>query len=207
MQLVPKVVDLLNGKSSLQKGARIDTGGSVSLKIDQVPRVLLTLAAEEVIEPDFIQVRSRSIGSDMPPDAFFFAVRTHNHCHGIPTHDRTNTPFQLFVARVRRLIPDGNRIDVGRVRREGQIHSLGLGITGQLSKQRTHTRGTFPVQNLLQGFQPFPSFQCVLSNLFHVICVFHVSIHHELCIFFKKSSANSYDTNRYHSRGKMTRGP
>ena len=57
-----KIFQLFQSQTPLEEGTRIDPGSRVSLKKDLISPIRIVLAAEEMIETDFIQSRRRGIG-------------------------------------------------------------------------------------------------------------------------------------------------
>ena len=78
-QFAAKVLQVLIRQPAFEKGARINAGRGVTLKIDDVAVAVLITGAKEVVEADFIERRRRSVGRDVAADAALFAVGAHDH--------------------------------------------------------------------------------------------------------------------------------
>ena len=68
-QLAAEVLELLVRQAPFEERARVDAGRGVALEVDDVAVAVVVLAAEEVVEPDFVQRRRRGVGRDVAADA------------------------------------------------------------------------------------------------------------------------------------------
>src|SRR6202167_1548325 len=84
LEFAAKVLQLLLGDSAFEIGAGVNSGGGVSLKVDQVAISALVLRVEKMVERDFIKSCSRGESRDMPADAFLKLVGAHHHGQRIP---------------------------------------------------------------------------------------------------------------------------
>ena len=73
LQLAPEILELLGAQPALEERARVDARRSVALEVDDVAVVVVALALEEVVEPDFVERRRRGEGRDVAADALFDA--------------------------------------------------------------------------------------------------------------------------------------
>ena len=62
-----------------------------------------SLAAEEVVEADFVERRRRGVGRDVPADAVRVAVGAHDHRHRVPADEALDAALDLPAAGERRL--------------------------------------------------------------------------------------------------------
>src|SRR4029450_7841726 len=96
--LLPELAHLLFGDAALQIGTRIDSGGGMPLKIDEVAAKAVARRAEEMIESHVVKRSRRSEARDMPPKLGRFLVRAHHHRHRVPADERTDLVLEVGVA-------------------------------------------------------------------------------------------------------------
>jgi hypothetical protein len=106
----------------------------VSLEEDDVA-VGALVAAEEVVEPHFVQRRRRRVGRDVTADPFLRFVGAHDHRRGVPAHEALDAALQIRAARHEHLLVGGDRVDVGGVGGEGQLDAILPGVNRQLAEQ------------------------------------------------------------------------
>ncbi|CAG7421621.1 hypothetical protein PICSAR35_04397 [Mycobacterium avium subsp. paratuberculosis] len=119
--LLAEAVELVGGQPALQEGARVDPRGGVALDEDLVAAAGMRLAAEEVVEADFVQRRRRRVGRNVAAHTDSRPLRAVHHDGGVPPDPRPVAPFDVLVAGEPRLEFGGNGVDVvgGGQRREG----------------------------------------------------------------------------------------
>src|SRR6185437_9563952 len=99
----------------LEERARVDAGRRVALEEDLVPGLPVVLAAEEVVEPHFVQRGRRRVRRDMPADARTAgAIRPGHHDRGIPPYIGANAALDVLVAGEPGLALRWDRVDVVR---------------------------------------------------------------------------------------------
>ena len=126
-----KFSSLLRGETPFEKRARVDARRRVSLEVDDVAVVIVALALEEVIEPDFVERGGRRVGRDVTADAVLELVGLDDHRQRVPSDQALDAALDLAAARERRLIGGGNRVDVGRVGRERLRDAVAAGVIAQ----------------------------------------------------------------------------
>ena len=84
------------------------------LEIDHVPDEILRPPPEEMVEPHLVQRRRRGVGRDMPAQAAVLAVGVDHHRHRVPADVALDAPLHLPIPGKRRLLIDGDGVDVGR---------------------------------------------------------------------------------------------
>src|SRR4051812_25900442 len=94
-EFTAEVLQLLFRQSAQQERPRVNSGRSVSLEVNDVAFSSLTLPTEEMVETDFIQRRSRSIGRNMSADSFRVLVRTHHHCQRVPANEALDAALEF----------------------------------------------------------------------------------------------------------------
>ncbi len=158
VHLAAEIVQLLFRQAPLQKGAGVDTGRTVALKIDQIPQMAVIAPPEKVVEPHVIECGGGRERGDMPPEGILALVRPHHHRQGIPAHQRANPPFHEQVPG-HALFPrrrDGVAERGGDGIRSG--NALVRGLVQQLLDDETGPLRTLETDNGLEGVQPLPGF-------------------------------------------------
>src|SRR6202043_3746313 len=149
------------GEAPFQKRARINSGSGVALNVNNVAFKFRRAGAEEMVETDFVQRGSGSIGGNMAADVVLFAIRAHHHGDRVPTDQALYAPLELLVAREIRLHATRNGVDVGRLRGEGNLDAHQLGVRFQpLQNVRGHFR-TARLQDGVERFKPLLNFGAV----------------------------------------------
>ena len=97
----------------------------MSLVIHDVSVSRLGLSAQEVIESNLVKRSRRSESRDVAADALLNLIGSHHHGQRIPAHQALYATLHLLAAGERGLLPDRNRILVGRSRGEGKVHTGG----------------------------------------------------------------------------------
>ena len=156
--------------------ARVDTGRGVALEVNDVAAALVIAAAEEMIEAHFVQRRRRRVRRDVAADALFGLVRAHDHRRRVPADEALDAPLDIGAAGHQRLLVGGNRVDVGRVRRERELDAVLPGVNRQLAQQPRHFGGTAALQDIIKRVEPLARFDGIQlrgvfrSNISH-ICI------------------------------------
>ena len=97
----------------------------------------------------------------MAADIVLFAIRAHHHGDCVPAHQTFYAPLELLVAREIRLHAVRNRVDIRRLRGEGNLDADQLGVRFQpLQNVRRHFR-TARLQDCIQRFEPLLNFGAV----------------------------------------------
>ena len=104
LQLAPEVRQLLRREPPFEERARVDARRRVSLEIDDVAVVVVALALEEVIEPDFVERGGRGVRRDVTADAVLELVGLDDHRQRVPADQALDAALDLAAARKRRLI-------------------------------------------------------------------------------------------------------
>ena len=97
--LATEVVEVVLGQATFEEGAGVDARSSVALVVDVVAGAAVVLAAEEVVEADLVQRRRAGEGGEVATDAVGGLVGAHHHHRGVPTDERSDPTFDVFVAR------------------------------------------------------------------------------------------------------------
>src|SRR5699024_3807904 len=98
VDLLPKAVELLFAQAPLEKGAGVETGRGMPLKVDQITAVGVIRPLEEVVEADIVERHCRGKTGDMHAQLAAAAGGAHDHGHGVPANDRADTPLHGAVA-------------------------------------------------------------------------------------------------------------
>ena len=167
VHFLPVVVQLFRRQPAQHEGARIDAGGRMALHEDEVAAVVVARRVPEVIETDVVEHRRRREARDVPADVGVL-VRAQHHGHRVPADAVADLLLDVEVARQVRLLVDGNRVDVGRVRGKRKIGAgLPRGVDEVLD-QVMRAVGTFGGEHAGQRVQPFACFLGIGIAFHHV---------------------------------------
>ena len=110
-----EIEDLLFRDPAQQVRPRIHARRSVTLEVNEIPRLIAVSAAKEMVESDFEQRGQRRVGRDMAANPCVRFVLAMHHRHRVPAGQALQAPLQLAVARIWHLLFDRNGIDIRRV--------------------------------------------------------------------------------------------
>lgn len=95
--LLTEAVELRFAQSTLEEGTGVRTGGGVALDEDLVAARGVVGAAEEVVEPDFVQRGRRGVRGDVPTDSDARALRTVHRDGRVPADPGAIPALDLLV--------------------------------------------------------------------------------------------------------------
>ncbi|VEA48652.1 Uncharacterised protein [Salmonella enterica subsp. arizonae] len=84
----------------------------MALEVHQVAAILFVARTEEMVETDIIDRGGRLEGRHVAAQLKIFFRRAQHGHDGVPADSRTNTTFQLQIARVFRFVFNGNSVNV-----------------------------------------------------------------------------------------------
>ncbi len=174
-EFAAEVFEFFRGETAFEKGAGIDAGCGVALKVNRVALELLTASAEKMVEADFIERRGGSVGRNVATDVVLHAVGAHDHGDGVPTNEALDAALKFLIARKWRFEPGRNRIDVRRVRRKWQIQAGDLCVGSEAFQNFNGNFWAAGFEHRIEGFEP-------LGDLVFV----HV-VGHYVCVLFHNS--------------------
>ena len=158
-QLAPEVPQVLFGQPAFDERPRVDAGRRVALVEHDVGVAAAVAAAEEVIEPDFIERRRRRVRRDVTADAVRLAVGADDHRERVPAHEALDAALHRAVARASDLLRGRDRVDVRRVRRKRQPHARHPGARALSASSRRTVRALVAlVQDVVERLQPLARF-------------------------------------------------
>ena len=157
VQLAAEVFEVRLVEPAFEIGAGIDAGRGVPLKEDHVA-IVAVVAAEEMIERDFVERRRRGERGDVAADPFGRLVGPHHHGCRVPAHEALDPALEVRIARHQRLIVGGDGIDVRRVRGERQRHAALGRVEGQLAEQPGDLGGSAGLQDIIKRLEPLAGF-------------------------------------------------
>ena len=157
-QLATEVFELLARDSPFEERSRIDARRSVPLKVDDVAFLAILAATEEVVVANLVQRRGRRVRGNVSADAIFHAVGSHDHRHGVPANEALDAALDSAAAGIGHFLAGVNGVDIRRVRRERQLHTVLLRVNAKLSKQPTDSRRTPMLQHVVERLEPLPGF-------------------------------------------------
>ncbi len=97
---------------ALEERAGVDAGRGVALDVDLVAAAGVVLAAEEVVEADFVEAGAGLVGGDVAADLEALAVRVADHHRGVPPDERADPALDVLVAGEPRLALRRDGVDV-----------------------------------------------------------------------------------------------
>ena len=151
---LPEVAQLVLGEAALEIGARIDAGRGVTLHEHHVARMRVRLGAPEMVETDLVQSGRGRVGRDVAAVLRGDAVGLHDHRHGVPADVGLYAALELTVARIVRLLPRRDAVEIGRVGLERQIGARPAGVVDQLLQKEMRPLGTVGLEHRVYGLQP-----------------------------------------------------
>ena len=110
MYFLTEVVHLLFSQTTFQECASIDARRDVALEVNQIAAILLVACTEEVVEANIIHRCGGLEGCHVATQLEVLFRRAQYGHNGVPADSRTNTTFQLQIARVFRFIFNGNSV-------------------------------------------------------------------------------------------------
>ena len=135
-------------------------GRAVTLDVDLVAGLAALLAAEEVVEADFVQAGRRGVRRDVAADVGQ-RVRAADHDRGVPADVGADPPLDELVAREPRLGLGRDRVDVvGRAQR-GNADLLLPGALEQLEHQESGPSRAGGVDHAVERVEPLLGFSRV----------------------------------------------
>ena len=152
--LAPEVVELVLGQAALEERPGVDPGCGVALVEDLVARALAVLAAEEVVEPDFVERGRGGVRRQVPTDAGEPVVGAQDHRDGVPADDPADALLERLVTREVRFLLRADRVDVPGL---GQRREPDLQLSGaleQLVDEEASARLAFLLHHLVQRRHP-----------------------------------------------------
>ena len=158
VQFLAEVLQPRFVEPTFEKRAGVHAGAGVTLEENHVAWEALGAAAEEVVEPDFVQRRGRGVGADVPADVRVL-VRLQHHRHRVPADDALDAAFDLAVAGEGGLIVGRDRIHVRRGDADGHAAEAGLRhLTDEGIEQELRAFGAAVAEHGLHRFEPFRRF-------------------------------------------------
>src|SRR6185312_5879590 len=97
--LPAEVVELLFGQAPFEERTCVDARRGVTLDEHLVAEPAVTLAAEEVVEADFVQRRRRRVRRGVAAEAVEAMVRAVDHRERVPTDEGADAALDVLVAR------------------------------------------------------------------------------------------------------------
>ena len=133
-ELLAEAVEPVLRQPALEVGAGVDAGGGVALDEDLVAAARVVLAAEEVVEADFVERRRRRVGRDVPADADPRPLRAVHRDRGVPADEAAVGSLGVLVAGEPRLTVGRDGVDVVGA---GQRGDADVALAGALEHARS----------------------------------------------------------------------
>ena len=173
-QLAAEVLEMRFVDASFEIRARVDARRRVALEENDVAVCACVVAAEEMIEADFVQRRRRCVGRDVSADSFLGLVRAYDHRGGVPANEAFDAPLDVRAAGHQRLFVGGDGVDVRSIGAKGKLDAVLPGMNGELAKQARDLCGAAALQHIIERLEPFAGFDRVELRL-----VFRRDVSHE----------------------------
>src|SRR5262249_27609698 len=157
LDLAAEVGELPLGDPSLEEGPRIDAGCGVTLEEDLVARSLV-LAAEEVVEADFVEAGARGVRGQVAADSPGRLGPLEDHERGVPADDAPDAQLHGLVTRERRLLLGRDRVDVARLHQAGNSDTELPGALEDLAQQEVGALGPRGLDHAVEGLDPLARF-------------------------------------------------
>ena len=157
-QLMAKILQALLAEPAFEERPRVDAGGGMALKIDEIARPIAIGGVEEVVESHFEQRRQRGVGRNVAADTRILLVLAMHHGHGIPADQALDATLEAAIARVGRFFFHRYGIEVGRIQLDGDIHARLSGPPGKGFEKLRPTAGACLVHYLVKSLNPLGNF-------------------------------------------------
>jgi len=112
-QFVAEVQQAVVIKPSFEISARIDTWGSVALKVDKVARLISIGGMEEMLVAHFQQGGQGGVGGEVATDPGILLILAMHHGHRVPADQGFQPQFELTIPWIGHFLMLGNGIQVG----------------------------------------------------------------------------------------------
>ena len=154
--LLAESVELVRAHPSLEEAPGVHTGGGMALIEDVVTTAGMVLAAEEVVEPDFVERRGRRVGRDVAADLDAGPLRAVHQHGGVPAVPAAEGALDLFVAGEPWLFLGADRVDVIRGREAGDAR-IALACTVEQAEHDVPGADRARLSDeTVQRIEPFP---------------------------------------------------
>ncbi len=152
--LLAEVVQLLLRKATLEEGAAVDSRSGVALDVHVVAGQAVVLAAEEVVEADFVERRRAGEGGEVTADPVGLLVGPDDHHRGVPADVGADAALDVLVAREEGLLLGGDRVHIRR-RHRRRVPDLQLvGTLQQLGDEEPGSGLAARVDHRVQRVEP-----------------------------------------------------
>src|SRR5438046_2666891 len=91
-------------EAPLQISARVIAGCGMPLKIDNIRRRAILVAAEKMVVCHLVEGRARRISRNVTAEPVVFAIGVYDHRHGVPPDETLDASLDLPVAGIGRLL-------------------------------------------------------------------------------------------------------
>ena len=153
--LLTEAVHLFFGETTFEEGARVGAGGGVSLEEHVVAAAGVVLAAEEVVEADFVEGGNRGVGGDVSADLDAGALGARDLHGGVPADPAAVLALHGFVAGEVRLLINADRVDVGGRVLLGELNAVAPGLIEHMQQDVARAGTALFVDESGQGLDPF----------------------------------------------------
>ncbi len=152
--LLPEAVKLIRGQPALQEGAGVDARGRVALDEHLVAAAGMRLAAEEVVEADFVERRGGGVGRNVAAHADSRPLGAVHHDGSVPSDERPEPPLGVLVAGEPRFQLGGDGVDVVGRRQRRNGHPLLARAFQQAQHQVAGAGRPGSLQQIVERLQP-----------------------------------------------------
>jgi hypothetical protein len=151
-------VELIFGQPTFEERTRVDARAGMALMKHQVARVIGRWRAPEMVEADVVQRGAGREAGDMAAQLARLAVGAHDHGHGVPADQRTDTPFHRRIAGHLRLVARRDGVDVFGGRVERQVAAGTTRVIDHALEQEMRTLGAIVLNHRIERIHPLAGF-------------------------------------------------
>ena len=150
--------ELILAEAAFEKGARVDAGRTVALKIDQVAAVVVVGGAPEMHEAGVVKGRRRLEAGDVAAELGGFLVGAQHDRRRVTANVAADDLLEFAIAGVPRLVLDADRVDVGGVGGERELRALAPRRRHHGVKQLVDAIEAFKSLDRIQRIEPLAGF-------------------------------------------------
>ena len=148
------------GEPAFEERAGVDAGRGVALEVDDVAVVAVVLAAEEMVEADFVERRREANVEMWPPMPSSTLVGAHDHRHRVPADEALDAALDLAAAGIAASArPAGMVLMYGVLAVNGSLTPLRRAWMRELAKQALDAAAVRPAGAHNRAIEPLARFE------------------------------------------------
>src|SRR6266478_6378820 len=153
-----EIFQVLLGEAAFEECPRVDSGGGVALKINEIAGLVAIGGVKEVIKSDFEQSSQRGISGNVAADSRILLILAMHHSHGVPTDQALDAPLEGTIARVGLFFVHRYGVEIGRIQLDGDVHARLPSPLGKGLEKLGSPAGTSLVHHLVESLNPLGNF-------------------------------------------------